>query len=160
MHDQNIANVLVFQEWLAEEKAYLGGLSREPLQESLAMDYWQKLVNLGTSEYVLLLQPCVLALIPVYRCCLSTAENIWWILTPVSIMNTRDTTQSQETDWCHAQELTAKDLLMVQNCEVWMGIMHWWGPSDNEWKEAAIMAGKRRYQRCLDALDVERVATK
>jgi hypothetical protein len=123
MHDQNIANVSVFQEWLAEEKAYLEGLSREPLQESLAMEYWQKLVNLGASEYVTLLKPCVLALIPVSRRCLSTAQNTWRILTPASITNTRDTTQSQKTDRRHAQEVAAKDLLMVQNLEVRMGIL-------------------------------------
>jgi hypothetical protein len=38
---------------LAEEKAYLEGLSREPLQESLTMEYWQKLVNLAASKYVI-----------------------------------------------------------------------------------------------------------
>ena len=50
MNDQNIANTSVFQDWLAEEKAYLEGLSREPLLETLEMEYWQKLVNLGASQ--------------------------------------------------------------------------------------------------------------
>jgi hypothetical protein len=50
MRDQNIANTSVFQDWLAKEKTYLEGLSREPLQESLTMEYWQKLVNLGASQ--------------------------------------------------------------------------------------------------------------
>ena len=50
MHNQNIANTSVFQEWLAEEKAYLKGLSREPLLETLEMEYWQKLVNLAASQ--------------------------------------------------------------------------------------------------------------
>jgi hypothetical protein len=59
MHDQNILGVSVFQVWLAEEKAYLEGLSREPLLESLAMEYWQKLVNLGASEYVFLSDLCI-----------------------------------------------------------------------------------------------------
>jgi hypothetical protein len=153
MHDQNITNVSVFQEWLAKEKAYLEGLSREPLEESLAMEYWQKLVNLGASEYVFLSQAWVLALIIFSRRRLSTAQSTWRVLTPNSITNTRDTTQSQETDRRHAQEVAARDLLMVQNLEVRMGILRRWGPSDNEWKEAATMVGKRRYQRCLDALE-------
>lgn len=55
MRDQNIANVGVFDEWLAEERLYLLNLRREPLQETLVMEYWQKLVNLGASEYVFLL---------------------------------------------------------------------------------------------------------
>jgi hypothetical protein len=52
MRDQNIANVGVFDEWLAEERLYLLNLRREPLQETLVMENWQKLVNLGASEYV------------------------------------------------------------------------------------------------------------
>ena len=58
MHDQNILTTSVFQDWLAEEKAYLEGLSREPLLESLVMEYWQKLVNLGASEYVFFSDLC------------------------------------------------------------------------------------------------------
>ena len=54
MHNQNIANVGVFDKWLAEERVYLLNLRREPLQETLVMEYWQKLVNLGASEYVFL----------------------------------------------------------------------------------------------------------
>ena len=50
MRDQNVSNTSVFKEWLDEEKAYLDNLSREPIDKSLAMEYWQKLVNLGASQ--------------------------------------------------------------------------------------------------------------
>lgn len=50
MRDQGVSNTSVFQDWLAEERVYLEGLSREPLTESLTMEYWQKLVNLGASQ--------------------------------------------------------------------------------------------------------------
>ena len=50
MRDQGLSNTTVFQDWLAEERAYLEGLSREPLVETLTMEYWQKLVNLGASQ--------------------------------------------------------------------------------------------------------------
>ena len=50
MCDQGVTNTSIFQDWLAEEKTYLEALSWEPLQESLAMEYWQKLVNLGASQ--------------------------------------------------------------------------------------------------------------
>ena len=50
MHDQGVSNTSVFQDWLAEERAYLEGLTREPLAETLTMGYWQKLVNLGASQ--------------------------------------------------------------------------------------------------------------
>ena len=50
MGDQNIPNTSIFQAWLGEEKVYLEELSREPVVETLTMEYWQKLVNLGASQ--------------------------------------------------------------------------------------------------------------
>jgi hypothetical protein len=46
MNDLNITHVGNFEEWLAEEREYLRALSKEPLQETLEMEYYQKLVNL------------------------------------------------------------------------------------------------------------------
>lgn len=40
----------VFPEWLAAERAYLQALSKEPIQETQEMEYYQRLVNLGDSE--------------------------------------------------------------------------------------------------------------
>jgi hypothetical protein len=53
----------------------------------------------------------------------------------------------------HAQEVEARDLLVVQNLELKLGIFTRWVPADDEWKQAAEMVGKRRYQRCLDLLE-------
>ncbi|KAJ7920149.1 hypothetical protein B0H13DRAFT_1605660, partial [Mycena leptocephala] len=39
-----------FETWLAKEKAHLMSLSKEPLQETLEMEYYQKLVNLEEAE--------------------------------------------------------------------------------------------------------------
>ena len=50
MRDQGVPNTSVFEDWLAEERTYLEGLSREPLTETLTMEYWQKLVNLEASQ--------------------------------------------------------------------------------------------------------------
>ena len=52
MLDFNISDKKVFEDWLEEEKAYLQGLRTEPQEETLQMEYWQKLVNLQGSEYV------------------------------------------------------------------------------------------------------------
>ena len=84
---------------------------------------------------------------------LAAAVNAWEVLTPVTITNTRDFTQSRETERRHAQEVEAKDLLVVQSLEVKMGILRRWGPNDEEWKQAVVMVSRRRYQRCLDALE-------
>ena len=50
MEDQQIRSVDTFETWLSEESAYLVGLKREPLKETLQMEYWQKLVNLDASQ--------------------------------------------------------------------------------------------------------------
>lgn len=90
---------------------------------------------------------------PVSRRRLASAVNAWMVLTPESITKTRDQTQSLETERRHAQEVEAKDLIVVQNLEVRMGVLRRWGPADDEWRQAAEMVGKRRYQRCLDSLE-------
>ena len=38
------------KEWLKEEEEYLKGLSKEPLEETLEMEYYKLLLNLSTSE--------------------------------------------------------------------------------------------------------------
>jgi hypothetical protein len=68
-------------------------------------------------------------------------------------VTTRDLTQSIETERRHAQEVEGRDLLVVQNLEVRLGIITRWVPTDDEWKQVAAMVNKRRYQRCLDMLE-------
>jgi hypothetical protein len=41
----------VFEMWLAKEKQYLRSLSKEPAEETLEMEYYQKLVNWQDHEY-------------------------------------------------------------------------------------------------------------
>ncbi|KAJ7065958.1 hypothetical protein B0H15DRAFT_958433 [Mycena belliarum] len=52
----------------------------------------------------------------------------------------------------HAIELHQHILLAVQDLEVRMGLVHRWVPDSEEWREAAIMVQRRRYQRALDEL--------
>ena len=49
MQDLNITDVATFEVWLREEKYYLEGLQREPEEETLTMEYWQRLVKLNES---------------------------------------------------------------------------------------------------------------
>lgn len=50
MKELGIAHTDAFAEWLAEEKAYLLGLKKEPEVETLQMEYWQKLINYEASQ--------------------------------------------------------------------------------------------------------------
>lgn len=61
-------------------------------------------------------------------------------------------TRRLEAQRRHAIELYEKILLSVQDLEVRMGIHPRWLPESEEWQEAAIMVGRRRYQRALDEL--------
>lgn len=45
-----IADRSVFATWLEEERVYLQGLVKEPSEETLEMEYYQKLVNLQSSQ--------------------------------------------------------------------------------------------------------------
>ena len=46
MLDLEITDKSVFETWLDEERAYLQGLQKELEEETLQMEYWQKLVDL------------------------------------------------------------------------------------------------------------------
>jgi hypothetical protein len=50
MVDLKISDTQVFEEWREEERVYLEGLQKEPITETLEMEYYQKLVNLHVSE--------------------------------------------------------------------------------------------------------------
>jgi hypothetical protein len=52
MRELGVNTHLEFEQWLEKEKAHLRTLSKEPLQETLEMEYYQKLVNLQDVEYV------------------------------------------------------------------------------------------------------------
>jgi restriction endonuclease Mrr len=55
MRQEKVDSTDRFHEWLVEEKAYLEGLkdAAKTNEETLAMEYVQKLVNLSASQYVL-----------------------------------------------------------------------------------------------------------
>jgi hypothetical protein len=52
MEDLKLTDESIFEHWLEEEKVYLEGLTQEPCDETLHMEYWQKLVNPTTCKYV------------------------------------------------------------------------------------------------------------
>lgn len=83
---------------------------------------------------------------------LNTARDVWQILTPDN-PTLSASAASLETKRRHALENRDKDLQVVQELETKLGVVLRWVPDRQEWKTAAVMAGKRRYQRCLDDLE-------
>lgn len=50
MQDLGVTDVVTFEMWLKEEKSYLEGLQCKPEEETVTMEYWQRLVKLNTSK--------------------------------------------------------------------------------------------------------------
>lgn len=50
MLDLEIGDPATFNKWLEEEKTYLEGLTKEPEEETLQVEYYQKLLALWGSE--------------------------------------------------------------------------------------------------------------
>ncbi|KAI5999676.1 hypothetical protein EDD15DRAFT_2160411 [Pisolithus albus] len=129
MDELGITDVSVFSSWLLEEKEYLTARSREPEEETLQMEYWQKLVNLDASRKHL-------------------SDLAWTMATPSSA-----STSSFETMRRHAMENFEKDLKMAQELEIKLGITKRWVPEDEEWQTAGRLVANRKYQHCLDQLE-------
>ncbi|KAF7362867.1 hypothetical protein MVEN_00636500 [Mycena venus] len=106
MRKLGVQDVSVFEEWLKLEKAYLDELSTEPLEETLKMEYYQKLVNLDEAEARLsALRGVVTQEDPSQQ---NYQENL-------------SATRRLKTQRRHAMELRDKILLAVQDLE-----MHGW----------------------------------
>ncbi|KAJ7067709.1 hypothetical protein B0H15DRAFT_794140 [Mycena belliarum] len=139
MRDLGVPSKATFVDWLAREKAFLLALKREPPEETLAMEYYQKLVNLHAQAARM--NKTLATAIPVLAG--HTAEDY-----EADAKETRRI----EAQRRHAIELHQHILLAVQDLEVRMGLAHRWVPDSEEWREAAIMVQRRRYQRALDEL--------
>ncbi|KAJ7867083.1 hypothetical protein B0H14DRAFT_3084142 [Mycena olivaceomarginata] len=103
----------VFDTWLAREKEYLRTLTKEPLEETLEMEYYQKLVNLREHD----------------SRCLQTAHEAY--------AEAAKQTRRLETQRRHAVEVAVKSLAAVQDLEVKLDITTRWVPGCEEWDRAA-----------------------
>ncbi|KAF8144404.1 hypothetical protein K438DRAFT_1992863 [Mycena galopus ATCC 62051] len=129
-----------FTAWLGKEKQYLRMLTKEPVQETLEMEYYQKLVNYRDSEERV-----------------GSIQTVSWMqFVPTAgdagYAEAAKQTRRVEKQRRHAEEVTHKSLAAVQDLEVRLGITTRWVPGSEEWEKAAKMVSSRRYQRALDQL--------
>ncbi|KIK12900.1 hypothetical protein PISMIDRAFT_18389 [Pisolithus microcarpus 441] len=125
MDDLGIMDVSVFQ---------------KPEEETLQMEYWQKLVNMDASQKHL--------------------SDLTWTVATLSSTATSSFVQKdiavtthKEMMRCHATENFEKDLKIVQDLEVRLGITKCWVPEDEEWQAAGRLVANHKYQCCLDQLE-------
>ncbi|KAI6094920.1 hypothetical protein EV401DRAFT_2062520 [Pisolithus croceorrhizus] len=129
----------IFHRWLEEEKKYLEGLSHEPLEETLHMEYWQRLGKLEASSQRL-------------REILDT-WNVFKLTDSMTYGRDTRVTQRNEMLHRHAQENYDKDLLVVQELECKLNVSRHWTPEDKEWQHAGCLVANREYRRALDTLE-------
>ncbi|KAI5983709.1 hypothetical protein EDD15DRAFT_2201865 [Pisolithus albus] len=141
MDELGVSDPATFKLWLDEERVYLKSLVCEPPEETLQMEYWQRLVNLAAS-----------------RQDLETILSTWTIVTAQNVApawKDSSATRKRETTCRHAQENYEKDLKAVQELEGHLGVTRRWVPEDEEWQAAARLVANRKYQHALD--NVERL---
>lgn len=142
-----ISNSAVFDEWLVEERAYLQGLVKEPLAETLQMEYYTKLVKFYASEYVVTLRTPHVKLTE-YRAKYKAASNTF----VSSGSQAANSTHTLETARRHAGETLDRDAATVQVLELRLEIITCWTLETPAFEETAKMVAMRQYQRCLDTL--------
>ncbi|KAF7305017.1 hypothetical protein MKEN_01216700 [Mycena kentingensis (nom. inval.)] len=126
-----------FEEWLEEEKRLLKTLSKEPPEETMNMEYYQRLVNLAEAEAVLA------KLFEVgMQMEFETGGGDYGAATAA--------TKKRETARRHAIETRDKAMAIVQDLEQRNGIAVCWTPGMEEWQAAETLVRERRYRRALD----------
>ncbi|KAG1894287.1 uncharacterized protein F5891DRAFT_1131007 [Suillus fuscotomentosus] len=112
---------------------------QEPTNETLQMEYWQKLVNLSGSKQDL-----------------DTATAAWTVATPNTVQfgaHEVALTDKIETARRHAIENHEKDLKVVQELEMKLGVMRRWVPEDQEWRDVGHLVANHKFQRSLNQLE-------
>ncbi|THU80237.1 hypothetical protein K435DRAFT_823707 [Dendrothele bispora CBS 962.96] len=137
MHELGILSETTFSEWLEEEKEYLKSLKKEPLEETLQMEYYRKLEALFAAEKDL-----------------SAANHAWIMYTPASLPSKGpDPTRKLETDRRHALEARDDLKVHVRMLEHRLGITERWVPGTEQWERTKKMVSSATYQRAVDKLE-------
>ncbi|KAJ7310670.1 hypothetical protein DFH08DRAFT_918254 [Mycena albidolilacea] len=139
MRDLGVQSHDEFETWRTKEKVHLRSLSKEPEQETLEMEYYQKLVNLMDTE------GRVAAIL-----------GVEWPFIPAGhdtdYAEAAKATRRIETQRRHAPEVQAKAVAAVHDLEDRLDIAVHWIPGDEKWEAVAVMVRRQHYQRALDHL--------
>ncbi|KAJ7165247.1 hypothetical protein C8R46DRAFT_900786 [Mycena filopes] len=123
-----IADVSEFPTRLDKEFKFLKGLMKESDEDSLQMEYYQRLVNFAERRYVVI--------------CLVNLD-----------LAIKEGSKASKTVRRHAQENYDKALAEVQETELKMGVVDRWEPTSKAWADAADLVSKKRYRLALLKLE-------
>ncbi|KZP04358.1 hypothetical protein FIBSPDRAFT_1054731 [Athelia psychrophila] len=128
-----ITGTSLFEGWRLEETEYLQGLQKEPPQETLRMEYYQRLNHLSHCDALV-----------------NAVRNVGFHITDPTL---RDTTNIIETRCQHAIENHQTAAMHVHDLELRMGIQIWWAADSVEYAETGQMVTMRSYQHAMDVLE-------
>ncbi|KAF8146282.1 hypothetical protein K438DRAFT_1455939, partial [Mycena galopus ATCC 62051] len=114
-----------FAAWLGKEKEYLRTLTKEPIQETMEMEYYHN------------------------EDCAGSLQKVSWMQ---FVPATGDAAYAEAAKQTRCIKMAQKSLTAVQDLEVQLGITTCWVPGSEEWEKAAKIVSSRRYQRTLDQL--------
>ncbi|KAF8337774.1 hypothetical protein F5887DRAFT_1063021 [Amanita rubescens] len=133
MKRHGITDPAIFRTWLDEEKTYLSSLLREPPEETLEIEYYERLVQLFD-----------------YQDDLNT--EIFHHTNPDNVTQ-RDRTRSIEAKRRHAIERRDNCLKRVHELEIKLKVMRRWERGSEEWNAAAKKVVLREYRKAVDRLE-------
>ncbi|KZP09666.1 hypothetical protein FIBSPDRAFT_914038 [Athelia psychrophila] len=123
----------IMEQWLLEEKAYLQNLEKEPPEETLQMEYYQRLMHLWQCNELLV----------------GVLGVGFHAVDPTA----RDGTSTIETRRRHIMENRENAPAYVQNLELCLGILELWTLNSEEYQETACLVAMCDYQCVLDTLE-------
>ncbi|KAJ7071763.1 hypothetical protein B0H15DRAFT_793326 [Mycena belliarum] len=159
MRQEGIESFEEFKGWLEEEKTYLLGLKNTAgtNQETLEMEYVQKLINLSLSQYVM---P---SLIP---------HDLSHIRAKYKVLSA-EARQARGDDGTyapgvgkaeiarrHGKDKLDRDFQAVEDLEVQLDVLERWTAASPQWQSTVAQIKKRKFQLALGALElliVERI---
>ncbi|KAF7318667.1 hypothetical protein HMN09_00378400 [Mycena chlorophos] len=142
MTTNNIPERAVFEQWLRDEEAALEKLSREPLEETLQMEYVRKLGDYYTCQSKLdaLMDSIGQEPIPGTRARDFPARMAKW--------------NKQNAERRRTENKLERLVTAVEGMEEQMGIQKKdrWKKNSEQWREAERLLHRRRFQKALDRL--------
>ncbi|KAJ7027673.1 hypothetical protein C8F04DRAFT_964922 [Mycena alexandri] len=135
MQAAGIDDVSEFPKRLESEFKFLKSLMADSVEDTLQMEYYQRLVNLADRRFVVLI-----------------SFPISWLILKLELVKAEDSTAST-TVRRHAQENFDKAWAEVQETEIRMGVKDRWLDTSPEWAEAAHLVSTKRYRLALLKLE-------
>ncbi|KAJ7722253.1 hypothetical protein B0H14DRAFT_3520387 [Mycena olivaceomarginata] len=141
MRELGVESRDVFETVASEgRKLHLRTLSKEPKEETLEMEYLQKLINLRDAQDRVTGYPR------------GSRRRFSPSSTDAGYAEAASATRRIETQRRHALEVEVRARAAVHDLELRLAITTRWAPGDEKWIEVSAMLSKRRYQRALDHL--------